>query len=176
VEGIVTATGVSASSDFSCAVLSNGRVDCWGANESSQIGRYKSGPQVCKIKVAPPLKNKIPCSKVPVEVAGISTATHVAAGYGGGLYIGHACASLASGHVMCWGTGVLGNGEPAWYETSIPVEAKGIADATQVSVGDSVSCAALSSGQVECWGEDAQGQLGDGGEWSARPAEVLGLS
>jgi alpha-tubulin suppressor-like RCC1 family protein len=63
VGSIATATQVSAGIEHSCAVLSSGKVNCWGSNGYGQLGNDSnvSGP-------------------TPVEVKGITTATQVSAG------------------------------------------------------------------------------------------------
>jgi alpha-tubulin suppressor-like RCC1 family protein len=100
VQGITTAKEVVAGgeetyAEYSCALLSTGHVDCWGANEAGQLG---NGTEVS--------------SDTPVEVAGIATATEVAAN-GEEPYASHTCAALSTGHVKCWGSdesGQLGTG------------------------------------------------------------------
>ena len=63
VNGVTTAIQVSAGGEHSCAVLLDGTVTCWGANESGQLGNGKTSP-----------------SATPVPVSGITTAVEVAAG------------------------------------------------------------------------------------------------
>jgi len=143
------AANVSAGEESACAVLSGGHVECWGENESGELGdATTTGPETC---------SGIPCSKVPVDVSDITDATQVSTGYG------FACARLSGGHVECWGRneeGELGNGTTTNSDT--PVEVSHITEATQVSTGVGQTCALLSSGHVECWGENDAGQLGNG--------------
>jgi alpha-tubulin suppressor-like RCC1 family protein len=173
VSGISTAIAISAGNEHTCAVLSDGTVQCWGENNAGQLGNgTNTGPQTC---------NSIPCSTTPVTVSGISTATAITAGYG------HTCALLMGGTVQCWGPnfyGQLGNGSTTRSFT--PVTVSGISTATAISAGDNHTCAILSGGTVQCWGYNGYGQLGDGtntgpqtchaASCSTTPVTVSGIS
>jgi alpha-tubulin suppressor-like RCC1 family protein len=99
VPGISSATAVAVSGltgggtgwqIHACALLSDRTVQCWGQNESGELG---NGTTLT--------------SSVPVTVTGITTARAIAAGYG------DACAVLEDNTIKCWGnndTGQLGNG------------------------------------------------------------------
>ncbi len=140
VGGIANATAVAVGADHMCALLSTGTVECWGDNNSGQLG--DGGPNA----VSP-----------PVGVSGITNAIAIAADNN------DSCAVLATGHVDCWGYnayGELGNGTTA--DTTTPVEVSGITNATGIATGYAHTCATLSTGAVDCWGESAGGQLGNG--------------
>jgi alpha-tubulin suppressor-like RCC1 family protein len=144
VAGITDATAVSAGGAFftsyTCALLGNRSVSCWGGNHDGELGNGSKAD-----------------SSIPVRVKGISTAVQISAG------LRHSCALLTSGAVRCWGWGVfdqLGNGTK--HSSSAPVRVKGISAAIQVSAGGSHSCALLSSGAIKCWGSNDRGQLGIG--------------
>jgi alpha-tubulin suppressor-like RCC1 family protein len=88
--GITQADRISAGGESSCAVLVDGSVQCWGGNQSGQLGDGTATD-----------------SNVPVTVSGITDATAVSVGYG------RACALLGNGAVQCWGgngRGELGHG------------------------------------------------------------------
>lgn len=113
------------------------------------------------------------CSRNPTSVSGVPAGgqealVSIAAGYQ------HTCALRASGTVVCWGIdvrGSLGGPEPRLAGSSFesggllsmlwgPVEAAGLNDATQLSVGRGFACVRLRRGTVACWGDNEVGQLG----------------
>ena len=62
-DGITDASGVSVEDNSACAVLTDGRVDCWGWNFNGQLGDgTDEGPEAC---------GDYPCSTVPVPVSGL---------------------------------------------------------------------------------------------------------
>jgi alpha-tubulin suppressor-like RCC1 family protein len=157
VSGISTATAVSLSDGWSCALLASGSVQCWGANSDGELGNGSTTD-----------------SNFPLPVTGISTATALSVGYT------HSCALLASGSLQCWGTntyGELGNGSRVVLSTT-PVTVRGISTATAVAAGGSSACALLASGAVQCWGQNTFGQLGNGSyvRYSSVPVSVAGIS
>jgi alpha-tubulin suppressor-like RCC1 family protein len=131
---------MSTNGDVTCAVLSDGTVQCWGDNSYSQLGN-----------------GTMAGSSVPVMVAGISNAVAVAVGHSG------VCVLLSGGTVQCWGgnsAGELGNG--TWTASSAPVTVAGITNAVGVVGGAGYACALLSGRTVQCWGDNSVGELGNG--------------
>ncbi|MGO9899306.1 MAG: putative Ig domain-containing protein [Solirubrobacteraceae bacterium] len=162
VSGLTNATAVSAGADYTCALLEDGQIDCWGDNAAGELGAATTDSS----------------SLAPVQVAGITGATQLAAGdY-------HACTVLGGGDVDCWGSGQdgdLGDGNTA--VSSAPTQVSGIDDATQAAVGFAHSCALLSTGAAECWGSNTAGQLGAGqpgngqsSDYVTSPQQVQGLT
>ncbi|MBL8679965.1 MAG: hypothetical protein JNK05_12400 [Myxococcales bacterium] len=137
-----------------CAVLSNGRVACWGPNDTWLMDM-----------------SNLPSATASL-IAGITDAVEVAVG---GI---HACARRSTGAVVCWGSnasGRLGNGVPG--PSVAPVAVSGLTDAVEIDAGRNHTCARRSTGAVVCWGNNANGQLGDGSMMDrAVPAAVSGLS
>lgn len=90
----------------------------------------------------------------------------------------HACARLASGQIVCWGSnqyGQIGNGSTSDASTPRAVS-PGITDAVEVAAGWFHTCARLLDGSVRCWGYNADGGLGDGTNTDRRrPVAVTGL-
>lgn len=165
-----------------CALLTSGEVDCWGEGYYGQLGNgtFYTGAD--------------PGSAIPVVVEGVGgtgTLGDVSglSGYGLGN-LGGFCALLTSGHVDCWGEGILGqlgDGKsygPPPYGSAVPVAVEGVGGsgtlsgvASVTSDGNGGSCAVLTSGEVDCWGEGGFGQLGDGAlGLSAFPVAVKGLA
>jgi alpha-tubulin suppressor-like RCC1 family protein len=155
VSNISTALSISVSSDFSCAVLEGGSVQCWGYNGWGRLG---NGTDIL--------------STIPVNVSGVTSAVSVGTGHYGG------CALLSSGIVKCWGGneyGQLGNGST--ITSNIPVTVTGVSNAVALNVGATHSCAVLATGSVKCWGRNNYGQLGNGSFVdSSVPVVVQGLS
>ncbi len=120
------------SSLFSCALLSGGSVDCWGAsNNYGQLGNGSTTPL-----------------NAPTAIAGLSGVTGIAVD----LY--SACAVMSDGTVECWGDnaqGQLGNGSTT--NSSTPVQVTGLSNIQAISRGVSHNCALDASGNVYCWGD-----------------------
>jgi alpha-tubulin suppressor-like RCC1 family protein len=157
VTGITNAKAVASSSGGGsfCALLSSGKLKCWGYNAYGELGDETTAP-----------------SDVPVTVRNITTATAVVGG------IQYFCALLSGGSVDCWGYGVdgeLGNGSTT--SSDVPVSVVGVSNAASLTSGVSSTCARLSAGKVKCWGTGAHGALGDGNTNNSDvPEAVKGLS
>ncbi len=133
---------VAAGRAHACGRLETGGVQCWGNNDSGQLGN-----------------DTVVDSAIPVNVVGITTAVQITAGEA------HSCARLDDSTLRCWGrngAGQLGNNSTT--SSPVPVPVNLIANVTQVSAGDTHTCARLigGGGSVRCWGANASGQLGDG--------------
>ncbi len=138
---VVSVASNSGSASY-CGLLSTGKVDCWGANGSGQLGNGTATD-----------------SDVPVAVLGISDAKAVASDSNGSSF----CAVLSTGDLKCWGyndDGELGNGTTTTSE--IPVSVKNITTATTVVGGRYGFCALLSTKHLDCWGYNGYGELGNG--------------
>jgi len=85
------------------------------------------------------------------------------------------CAAISSGLVGCWGSdayGNLGDGMTSGFSV-VPVQANGLRNVAQLSLGERHGCALSTGGTVRCWGDDAQGQLGDGQRTPSGTATVV---
>jgi alpha-tubulin suppressor-like RCC1 family protein len=158
-------TVVSTGIGFTCAVTAGGSVQCWGANNSGQLGN-----------------NSTTGSLVPVQVSGLASGAT-------GVSIGalSACAVTAGGAIQCWGDntyGELGNGSAT--SSLVPVQVTDLTSgATFVSMGTgsealdagAFACALTTGGGVQCWGYNAYGELGNGSTTSSLvPVQVTGLT
>jgi alpha-tubulin suppressor-like RCC1 family protein len=134
---------------FSCAVLTDGTVRCWGDNARGQLGN-----------------GSVITSQSPVAVSSLSKVTKLALGGR------HACA-LADGKVWCWGDGDQGqlgtkaSGTCTADGGSIacakqPVLVPSLDHVVELAAGAAHTCARLEDGSVTCWGNNAWGQLGLG--------------
>nr|AIF25460.1 RCC1 domain-containing protein [uncultured marine group II/III euryarchaeote SAT1000_51_D10] len=159
-----SAIGVAAGYKFTCVIVENGSIYCWGKNHKGQLGNdnfanNQNNPQL-------------------VNLSSGRTAVQVATGSN------HACAVLDNGSVNCWGwnsEGQLGDGSSegngdalcttgCWSDDSMygggqsnPVFTRldydasvnpppYIATAVSVSAGNRGSCAVLDDGRAKCWG------------------------
>ena len=138
-----------------CAVLTTGKVRCWGDNTRAQLG-YASYEE----SLTPPAKNG------DVDL-GNDLATHVTAS------IFHSCALLANGAVRCWGSNKSGRlgypaiagmdfvGDDETPGSLAPVDIGGKAE--QLAAGAEHTCAVLVGGtDMVCWGRNSSAQLGNG--------------
>ncbi len=160
--GISDATTITTGGYHSCALHQDGTISCWGNNEYGELGNGTGG-------------NDEERSLVPVKVQGISDATAITAGGS------HSCALHQDGTISCWGNnnyGRLGNGTAGEDEGSlVPVEVRGITDATAITAGVANSCALHEDGTISCWGDNFYGQLGNGTDKSSLvPVQVLGIT
>ena len=137
-------TSLALGGAHACVVLDDGTINCWGANDTWQLGDGTTQDQ-----------------DQPVPVQGISDVRSVVAGGR------HACALLKDSTVRCWGAndeGQLGNGTTTAQAAPIPVgNAKGTAplsDVMALAAGDAFTCALMQDGTVLCWGANADCQLG----------------
>jgi alpha-tubulin suppressor-like RCC1 family protein len=153
---------VSAGGGFTCALLDNAQVKCWGANTflDGQLGlgdTNNRGDQPGEMGDA-----------LPAVDLGIG---RLAVGLSAGGF--HTCALLDNAQVKCWGHngGTLGLGdtsargdEPGEMGDALPSVDLGAGRYAQTIVsGWAHTCALLDNAQVKCWGDNTlHGQLGLG--------------
>jgi alpha-tubulin suppressor-like RCC1 family protein len=161
VTGVTTAVAVVGQGLVSfCALLSTGKVDCWGDNTEAQLGNGNLfGPD-----------NEVGGGAgfsgydTPQAVSGLTNAVSVIADESDGY-----CALLSTSRVDCWGGNLYGevgngtNGGPdnSGYDT--PQAVSGITNAVSLTSDNlRTNCALLSTGAVDCWGFNNDGELGNG--------------
>jgi len=140
---------------YSCALMSDGTVKCWGA---VSIGIDCMENSVCD-KTEDSYKydqnnDQISCKKcesnsTPIEVPGISNAKSLFGSNSGN------CVVTQDEKVLCWGGG---------FAPYFPYEITGLAglDIKEMAIGTGHACALLSSGKVKCFGNDGENILGTG--------------
>ncbi|MEO0325152.1 MAG: hypothetical protein AAF447_19490, partial [Myxococcota bacterium] len=140
----------------SCAVQeSSGRLVCWGANESGQLG---DGTRETRLRATRVTDVGVPLRRPRVARFGER---------------GFACAIDDEGGLRCWGAGErgqLGDGvrrDRLVPELVRPFEAEGEAPVPiageSLALGAAHACALLDGNAgLVCWGANDQGQLGDG--------------
>ncbi len=155
-----TATAIAVGSQYTCALLDDSSVKCWGRNGVGQLGQGS-------ITFLGDDPNEMGDNLPPVDLGTGRTATAITAANG------HTCALLDNGNVKCWGNnsiGQLGQGNTTnlgddpneMGDNLSPVDLGTGRTAVAVSAGATFSCALLDSGQLKCWGNNADGQLGLG--------------
>ena len=155
------ATAVSVSYSHSCAVLTSGKMLCWGDNDYGQLGDAQGS-----VYYEPAVGDLFYYTSVPVSVAGIDGISERALSLA--TSSGRTCAVMSSGEVQCWGyrdSGALGDGDDVTAFQNTPHPVLGIDGISQkarvVSTGPTGSaCSLLESGQLLCWGNNGQQQLG----------------
>ena len=118
-----TFDGDSALADYSCAVLTDGQVWCWGSGGLGTLGNGSDAN-----------------SSTPVQVSLSGPAKQVVAG---GPF---ACALLMTGSVQCWGAdaaGSLGDGGPPTEFEDTPVNVTGLSQIIQISANGDTAAACL---------------------------------
>jgi alpha-tubulin suppressor-like RCC1 family protein len=148
---------ITAGDGTTCALLSSGGLQCWGANGNGELGGGYTSNR----------------SYVPVQVSGLTSGVKAVAP--GSL---HACALLNSGGVQCWGDNLYGQvGSNGPVDSLVPVPVFG-SSVQAVAAGSFHTCALLSSGGVQCWGANFVGELGNNSTvtQSAYPVQVWGLT
>lgn len=152
--GVALAIGIF----HTCAIVDDGSVRCWGANNLGQLGLGDNAPRSDLGSLGDAL---------PAVDLGGALALALAAGDS------HTCALLDRVGVKCWGNnnrGQLGQGDivsrggagsPALG--GLPaVDLASAAVPTALATGWYHSCAQLTDRQIKCWGYNAYGQLGLG--------------
>ena len=146
---------ISVHTYHTCALTTEGAVQCWGDNGNGQLGDGTTSNR-----------------SVPVTALSAGVVAIAAGGY-------HTCALTASGGVLCWGYnayGQLGNGTTT--DSLVPTAVTGLSSGVSaISAGDEHTCALTNAGAVLCWGDNHSGQLGNGATAnSSVPVPVAGLS
>ena len=156
-----TAKAISAGHYYTCALLDNNGVKCWGYG---QYGRLGQGNE----KDIGDGKNEMGDNLKPIDLGSNVKATAIGAGNF------HTCVLLDSKEVKCWGAasfGKLGNesetdhlgDEDGEMGQELPIVDLGSkAKVVSLAVGNNHNCALLDSGALKCWGKGDNGQLGQG--------------
>ena len=133
---------ISVGDSFSCAVLSNGTITCWGGNDLGQLGDGTN------------TNTTSPSTFVTLGQSAISVSSGES----------HSCAIMQDGRVACWGIndyGQLGDGTLVDKNTPVYAQLPNAKSAVMIDVGISHTCAVMNDGSLYCWGLNANYQLGD---------------
>jgi alpha-tubulin suppressor-like RCC1 family protein len=151
---------IAAGTDFTCAVLDDQSVKCWGFNIDGELGL---GDTQNRGWNEGDMGDALP----RVDLGAGKRAVTLAAGFT------HTCALLDDGAVKCWGVGTggqLGLGDtaargdgPGEMGEALPAVDLGAGrKAVAIAAGSGRSCALLDDGRVKCWGSNENGELGLG--------------
>ena len=155
-----TAVDVASGEAFTCAVLDDGSVKCWGINSFGQLG-------IGNTTQMGDHPGEMGDNLSSVDLGTGRTAVSITAGHE------HACAILDNGSVKCWGKiihGQLGIGST----THMGDQSGEMGDAlpfvslapgrtvAYIAAGNAHTCAILDNGSVKCWGYNSFGNLGIG--------------
>jgi hypothetical protein len=169
VPGISGALAVTAGVAHACALLSDGRVKCWGDNDWGQLGRGT---------VQPGTESWLQPADFVVEAVGvpISDAISVVAGdY-------YSCALMRDTTVKCWGQQWT-SGSPDWISPwALTIRraagATALTGVSTVGAGAFHACASMIDGTANCWGTDTFEIFGVPGHWGQTELawQVTGLA
>ncbi|HEX3850514.1 MAG TPA: hypothetical protein VHW01_06080 [Polyangiaceae bacterium] len=136
--GLTNIRQITLSSKHACALLENGQVSCWGANDEGQLGvPAQSAP-----------------SAAPQSVTGLDEVVEVRAGDA------FTCARRSNGEVWCWGDNTffqLATAEPVAFSRQ-PIRIN-VPAVTDLAVGQAHVCVRTTDGGVSCWGNNGAGQV-----------------
>lgn len=153
-----TARAISAGAGFTCAILDDGSVKCWGSNSYGTLGL---GNVAHRGDGATEMGDSLPA----VNLGTGRTAVSIMAG------MSHVCAILDDASLKCWGLntyGQLGIGSGTTIGDSanemgdnLPVVDVGTGrHAVSLALGGYHTCAILDDASLKCWGYGAYGATG----------------
>ncbi len=155
-----TATAITAGLSFTCAILDDASVKCWGLNTVGQLGQ---GDVINRGDNAGEMGDNL----APIDLGVGRSAVGISTSFN------HTCVVLDNGLVKCWGlnaAGQLGVGDTLdrgdgvnEMGDSLPAAVLGTGRTAQsVSAGSAHTCALLDDASVKCWGFGTSGALGYG--------------
>jgi len=142
-----TARTIALGQGFSCALLDNAAVKCWGENSNGRLGREPFGPDGTPGRVG---------SK-PTDMGDALPALDFGAGRRPtAIALGshHGCVLLAQGEVACWGRG--------YGAKPVTVDVGRAQSVRALGASWESTCVLNLAGRMRCWGRNDAGQLGLG--------------
>jgi alpha-tubulin suppressor-like RCC1 family protein len=154
----VKVSQVALGESHTCALTTDGKIKCWGANWSGQLGL---GDTLARGDAPGEMGDALPYVDLGT---GQLAKKVVAAG-------SRTCALLGNQTLKCWGDnseGMLGLGDvtdrgkaPGQMGDALPSVDLGTGrGTTDVAMGEAHTCAEFSDGSLKCWGMNDSGQLG----------------
>ena len=142
------AVAVAVGNKFSCALLNNGYVKCWGENSSGQLG---TGDTIARVGNSGEMGDNLPFVSFGEGVRAVT------------IHAGHAfaCANLENGEIKCWGDsagGIIGFGNSTSITPSAKLFDAGFDDVFSLALGNQSLCAS-GFARIDCFGTEI---FGDG--------------
>ena len=153
-----TAKKISTGSDYTCAILNNNDLACWGNN-----GSYKLGIDNSSLSIGDG-SGEMGDNLSPTHLVS-EDAAYVSAGKSS------TCVIKKNGVLYCWGHnthGTLGlghrssRGSSAYQAADVDVDLGSGRKVKTVQLGEYHACALLDNDDIKCWGRNQRGQLGQG--------------
>jgi alpha-tubulin suppressor-like RCC1 family protein len=155
-----TAKAIGVGQGFTCALLDNGSIKCWGENDSGALGQ---GDTTIRGDGPGELGDALDA----IDLGTGRSAKAIATGDV------HVCALLDNNSVKCWGYGgygALGQGDAnsrgdqaGEMGDALPAVNLGTGRTAKAIAAGSVStCAVLDDNSLKCWGYNGEGELGLG--------------
>jgi alpha-tubulin suppressor-like RCC1 family protein len=149
--GCVGVKQIVAGYNFTCALMTDQTVRCWGANDFQQLGQGASTTQ----------------HLTPVTVPGLTGVVKLASTSSEGYRV---CALLGDQTAKCWGNGnlgTLGDGITTEHATGTPtpvLKSAGVpfTGIKEIATGQNITCLLDTAGTPWCWGHQLFGGVGDG--------------
>ena len=150
-----TAKSITTGTGYTCVILDDDSVKCWGRGHAGQLGHGKT------TSVDSPPNS-------PINLGSGRTAKAITAGKF------HTCAVIDNSSIKCWGlndSGQLGQGNTSILVgdgslemgDDLPAVDLGAGKtARAISTGDRHTCAILDNASIKCWGSNISGELGIG--------------
>ena len=164
---------IAAGRNYSCAVLTNGALKCWGENYAGQLGLGNTDNYG---NTSSTIGSGLPSVDIGQTVKYVTAGDH-----------NTTCAIRTNNETVCWGDGegylsgtgvwnvTIGDSSGEMGSALTPVDF-GTSYAVTLSEGDTHMCALLASGAVKCWGQNTYGQLGINGTANFGASSELGAS
>ena len=150
-----SAVAISSGVLHTCAILDDGNVSCWGANNNGQLGDGTESTHTTPNSISN-INN--PNGQKTVAISSGGT---------------HTCALLDDGSVLCWGK---------WYgstpNSAMTSTFESGQEVVAIASGRMHICFLLMNGNVSCTGEGSLGQLGNGylsDNYFSQPVPTLGF-
>jgi alpha-tubulin suppressor-like RCC1 family protein len=142
VSGNLNFRQITLGNGYTCAVTTDGKAYCWGANRAGQLGNGSRED-----------------SLAPVQVARLGAVLGVATGGA------HTCAVARELTAHCWGAnhaGQLGNGSRTDSAVPVPVAENLTFRTIRTGLRAALTCGVTTDGGVACWGTNDAGRFGNG--------------